>query len=102
MSSSVDQSILRTRTAMASPKHASLSLPRPSRYSVLLRTTLDFTRSNSDLICQQRLNNDPEPVLAENLVEIAWGTSGRHNTVVGVVQSIEDGNRHEPSSPRPG
>jgi len=54
-SSLVDRFIRRMRSALLSLEHASLQLPRPSRYSVLLGSALDFTRSNAELVAENAL-----------------------------------------------
>ena len=41
-------------------------------------------------------------MLAVNLIGFFRGNPGSHSTTVVVVQSVEDGNRDEPSSPWPG
>ena len=55
MSSLVDRFIRRMRSALLSLEHASLQLPGPSGYSVLLGSALDFTRSNAELVAENAL-----------------------------------------------
>src|SRR3990170_9036933 len=55
MSSLVDRFIRRIRSALVSLEHAALQLTRPSRYSVLLGSALDFTRSNAQLVSENAL-----------------------------------------------
>jgi len=55
MSSLVNRFIRRIASALVSLKHASLQLPQPCRYSVLLGSALDFTRSNAQLVAENAL-----------------------------------------------
>jgi len=55
MSSLVDLFIRAVHSALLSLERASLQLPRPSRYSVLLGSALDFTRSNAQLVAENAL-----------------------------------------------
>jgi len=55
MSSLVDRSIRPIHSALLSLERASLQLPWPSRYSVLLGSALDFTRSYAQLVAENAL-----------------------------------------------
>jgi hypothetical protein len=55
MSSLVHQLIRRRFSAFAFLLRAALQLPRPSRYSVLLGSALDFTRSYAQLVAENAL-----------------------------------------------
>jgi len=55
MSSLVNRCIRPIRSALLSLERASLQLPRPFRYSVLLGSALDITRSNAELVAENAL-----------------------------------------------
>ncbi len=67
MSSLVNRFFRPICSALVSLEHAALQLTRPSRYGVLLGSTLDFTRSRMQLIVLHRRIEKPRFTPADRL-----------------------------------